>query len=118
MRSGFTLVELTVALVLFGVMGLGAAELLHRATRWAREADLEERLLWQATAVADSVAAGLVTGSGERIVPGAGTLRWSAGAGGGAVEILRAGSDSAWLSLPVVLGSRVPSPAGFRGGLR
>jgi len=111
MRAGFSLVELAVALVLFGVMGLGAAELLHQANRAARRAGVEEGLLWRATSLADSVGAGELPGSGERVIPGAARLRW-AGGPGGSVEIIPWGADSPRVVLRVSAEDQVPESSG------
>lgn len=97
-RAGFTLAEFAVALTIFSVLGLAAGGLLHAAARSSGTADHWERLLWWTTAVADSVIAGGLPGSGSRTLPDGSTVRW---ASGGSVTAIPAGEDSAWLSLPL-----------------
>ena len=105
MRKGFTLVEVVVALTLFGFVGLAGGALLESAARSTREAELRERLLWAATTALDSLRAGEAWSSGEREVPGGHRLRWLSGDAGGVVEIwIRDGTDP-WLVVPVGAGA-------------
>lgn len=108
-RSGFTLVEVVVALLLLSVGVLAMGEILRLSAEEAAEADHRERLLWWATGVADSLATAPVGGSGSTLLPGGAALSWAVGAGGGWVEARLPGADSAWVRLPVIpLGAGVP----------
>ena len=64
--SGATLVELVVALLLLDLILVGALATMHAAATSARRARVTESALWAATALADSVRAGLSDGSGRR----------------------------------------------------
>lgn len=99
-RSGFSLAEVVVAVLLLSVSLLAAGGVVHLAATAGRDADIRERLLWRAGEVADSLAAGRTSGSGEERLPDGSTLRWTASAGEGWVEALPPGRDSGGLRLP------------------
>jgi type II secretory pathway component PulJ len=102
MRTGGSLVEVVVALVLLSVSGLAAVGLLHEAARTVRDAQDRERVLWAVSEVTDSLVAARVAGAGERPLPGGARVRWSVGEGRGRVEGMLAGEDAPWVTLPVV----------------
>jgi len=94
-RHGFTLVEVVVASLIFSV-ALGAATgTLVRASRTARESDLMERLLWEATGVADSLESVVSMVPGRLDFPDGSRIRWSANR----LDIQLAGADSIWVEL-------------------
>lgn len=99
--GGFTLVEVVVALVILSVATAATTELLLLGARQGRSSDYLERLLWAATGVADSLSRATGSGSGGAELTGVGRLEWEGGENGGWVEATPAGSDSAWVRLPV-----------------
>ena len=111
MRTGGSLVEVVVALVLLSVSGLAAMGLLHEAARTVRDAQDRERLLWAVGEVADSLTAAWAGGAGERALAGGARVRWTLEAGSGRVEGTLPVGDAPWVTLPVVL-----PPSGREGG--
>lgn len=106
MKGGFSLVEVVVALALFGFVGLAGAALLESAARSAREAESRERLLWLAGTVLDSLRGLEGWSGGERSLPGEDRVEWTPGAAGGVLEIWPSGAgETPWLVVPVGPGS-------------
>lgn len=103
MRRGFALVEVVVALTLFGFTGLAGAALLESAARSAREAESRERLLWVASTVLDSLRDVPDWSPGERRLPGEERIRWTRSEPGGVVEVWPRGAADPWLVVPVGL---------------
>lgn len=109
MKRGFTLVEVVIALSLFGFVSLAAGALLESAARAARKAESRERLLWAADTALDSLR-GLSTWSpGEITLADGGRVRWGGGVSGSAVELWPRGADEPWLAAPIG-----PAPARTR----
>jgi type II secretory pathway pseudopilin PulG len=102
MRTGGSLVEVVVALVLLSVSGLAAVGLLHEAARTVRDAQDRERLLWAVGEIADSLTAAQGSGAGERPLAGGARVRWSVVERRGRVEGTLAGGAAPWVTLPVV----------------
>lgn len=94
-RAGFTLIELIVALIILGVMLLGAVELLRLALEQARAAELVERIIWEVTDLTDSLETSMAVDVGQQDRPW-GRLEWGARAVT-AVDL----RDSVLLTVPV-----------------
>ena len=99
--AGFSLVEVAVALLLLSVGTLGILELARAASADARAADVGERLLWEVTRLADSLGRS-PGGSGSLQTAYGAQVRWAVGPDGGWIRAYLAGSDSAWIRIPVV----------------
>lgn len=112
MSRGFTLIEVVMALTLFGLVGLAGAALLESAARSAREAEFRERLLWVSGTVLDSLRAQDVWSAGERSLPGVGRVVWSHSRPGGSVEVWPDRWVRPWVIVPV--GHGVPHPSSRR----
>jgi len=91
-RTGFTLVEVVVALTILQVCLLGALGLILLATREAGTALLLERAAAEAAEVADSLAHNGVSGSGE-FVRGAWRVQWEAVPQDGAIVLAVPAND-------------------------
>jgi len=91
--SGFTLVEVAVALVLLELLLLGALALLHGAARTTASALLLERATWEAMSAADAFTG---MGSAQSARPW-GTLAWETG-----VVVARDSAGVELVRLPVV----------------
>lgn len=111
MSRGFTLVEVVIALALFGFVSLAVGALLESAARATREAESRERLLWAADTALDSLRRLPAWSSGETALDDGSRVRWGGGASGGAVELWLPEASAPWLVVPV--GS---SGAGSRSG--
>jgi len=98
-RTGFTLVEVVVALTVLQVCLLGALGLVLLATREAGTALLLERAAAEAAEVADSLAHGGAAGSGES-VRGGWRVWWDAASGDG--TFVRAAPANDPLAAPLV----------------
>ena len=73
--AGFTLVEVVVALVLLAVVAIPILELVRLSAAEGNRADLDERILWRVSAVADSLAATGDGGSAQQELLGGGRVR-------------------------------------------
>jgi len=102
-RGGFTLVEVVVALLVLAVATVATTEILLMAARDGRHADLRERILWEATAVADSLAREPAVDAGSRSLQQGVLLEWEGSPGGGWVRVTDPGRGEPWLELPVPL---------------
>ncbi|HSG46675.1 MAG TPA: prepilin-type N-terminal cleavage/methylation domain-containing protein [Longimicrobiales bacterium] len=106
-EGGFTLVEVVVALVVLAVATAATTEMLLLAARDGRMADLHERALWEATAVADSLAAMEEVGAGSRSLPGGSVLEWERTADGGWVRLRTPGAERPRVELALIpIGTR------------
>lgn len=85
-KPGFSLVEVIVAIALFGMGALGAAATLGLALRKQREADAHAEAVALAGEVLDSLALVPVAGAGERTV-GRHALRWATRGEAGAATV-------------------------------
>ena len=95
---GFTLVEVAVALVVLAVATTAAIGLMLEAARAARDADHRERVVWAATALADSLGRERQPGTGTRTLPDGSRLVWDARR----VDLIPPGGGAPILQLPVV----------------
>ena len=82
-RSGFTLVELLVALVIFEVGLLGVVGTLVLASRTVAQASLLERAVGEVESLVDSLSGSPGVGPGQRTTLG-GSISWSVDAAGAA----------------------------------
>ena len=82
-RSGFTLVELLVALVIFEVGLLGVVGTLVLASRTVAQASLLERAVGEVESLVDSLSRSPGVGQGQRKTLG-GSVSWSVDAAGAA----------------------------------
>lgn len=101
MSRGFTLVEVVMALALFGVVSLAGGALLEAAARSAREAESRERLLWVAGSILDSLRSREAWSSGESDVPGGARVRWRMESDGGILEAWPRGGEEPWFVVPI-----------------
>lgn len=101
--GGFTLVEVVVALLILAVATVATTEILLLAARDGRRADLRERVLWAATAVADSLAAEPVVEAGSHPLRQGALLEWGGTAADAWVRVTDPGGDVPWVELPVIL---------------
>ena len=118
MRSarGFTLIEVVVALVIFGIGWLGVAGMTVMASRTLREARLLEWAATVAGEVADSLASAGAADAGERVLA-EGRVTWSVEPSGTTSHVLivvhRSGPAAEPASPLLVTGaitSGVPAP--------
>lgn len=91
MRKGFTLVEVVVALLILEVCLLGVFGILVLANRSLTRAEMLESATATLEGVADSLASAVRLESGQRVIAGADTVVWEAGAGGVFEAVYRAG---------------------------
>lgn len=100
----FTLVEVVVALVIFEVVILGVAGLLHLALRSHGRAVVLEQAVWAAGSIVDSLASVDAPGSGERSYAW-GTVRWDP-----AAVSVRDSAGAVLVEVPTV--AALPAPLG------
>ena len=110
MKRGFTLVEVVLALSLFGFVGRAAGSLLGPAAGAVGGAEARERLLWIASSVLDSLRSREGWSGGEWTGPGGDRLLWVPGETGGWLSLWVSGAEARWLEVPV--GSPGPGPEG------
>jgi len=92
MRSGFSLVEILVALVVLQIGLLATSALALEGLRTLRRAEVTERTGWMVRSVADSLLPLDTVDPGEREIDGL-RIRWRP-AGGRAVEVEVRSSDT------------------------
>lgn len=113
-RTGFTLVEVVVALLVFEVGVMGVVGLVALSGRLLGRAALTERAVYGAQQVVDSVADAPRGGPGERPFPG-GRLNWSTSDAGRGLRRVRVQAvDSAGRTL-LSLTALLSPPAGAPG---
>ena len=90
MRSGFTLIEVVVALLLLEVAVLAAAGTLQVASRTLGEAERVERAVVEASGILDSLAGAPGAGAGSRTLPFGG-VTWAVDSAGTVTLEVRTG---------------------------
>ena len=113
LESGFTLLEVTVALVLVALSAMAVWGLVQASATELARTRLNTEVLWATSERADELSLGGGPSSGERAVSGGWRIRWSHTSTGGWVEAVDPATDSAWLHLlvgPPVPWDRMPRP--------